>query len=81
MAAHNSKIDKSIIDLLIEKGVDVTCQDKVTRFHFKLKRIYKREFQDGKAPYEVALDGEIRALLRQHYVRHHFDLVPVRNYF
>ena len=25
-----SKLDKSIIDLLIEKGCDVTCQDKVT---------------------------------------------------
>ena len=26
------KVDKTIIDLLIEKGVDITCQDKVTFF-------------------------------------------------
>ena len=37
MAAQNSKIDKSIIELLIEKGVDLTCQDEVTCFYLKIK--------------------------------------------
>ncbi|XP_065838537.1 death-associated protein kinase dapk-1-like isoform X2 [Oscarella lobularis] len=53
-----SKVDKSIIDLLIRKGVDVTCQDK-----------------DGKTPYEVANDGETRALLRQHYDAARFSVL------
>ena len=44
MAAHSSsRIDKLIIDLLIEKGCDVTLQDKVT-CSLKIKRIYKSEF-------------------------------------
>ena len=33
----------------------------------------ERKFQDGKTPHQLARDGEIGALLRQHYVRHHFD--------
>ena len=77
MAAQKYEMDKSIIDLLIAKGVDVTCQDKVTYFSCNLKSIHKREFQDGKTPHQVAVDGETRRLLRQRYVRHHFDLVPV----
>ena len=74
-------IDKSIIDLLIEKGVDVTCKDQVICFHSKLKAIYKREFKNGNKPHQVARDGETRALLRQHHVRHHFGSIPVCNYF
>ena len=37
-------VDASVIDLLIKKGCDVTLQDKVTSFSWKLKRIYKRDF-------------------------------------
>ena len=71
LAAQRSSTDKSVIDLLIEKDIDVTCQDMVTCFHYKMKNC-KREIQDGKTPHQVASDGKIRALLRQHYVRHHF---------
>ncbi|XP_065839231.1 death-associated protein kinase 1-like isoform X3 [Oscarella lobularis] len=52
------RVDASVIDLLIKKGADVTCQD-----------------QDGKAAYEVAEDGERRALLRQHYDAARFSVL------
>ena len=76
VAKSYSSVDASVIDLLIKKGVDVTCQDQVTRFSCKLERIYKRESQDGNTPHQVARNGETRALLRQRYVRHHFDSNP-----
>ncbi|XP_065843828.1 putative ankyrin repeat protein RF_0381 [Oscarella lobularis] len=49
VAQNYLSVDKSIIYLLIERGCDVTHQDK-----------------DGKTPYEVAINDEIRAHLRQH---------------
>ncbi|XP_065838567.1 death-associated protein kinase 1-like [Oscarella lobularis] len=58
VAESFSRLDASVIDLLIKKGVDVTCQD-----------------QDGKTPYEVAVDGERRALLRQHYDAARFSVL------
>ena len=44
MVAQFSSISKSVIDLLIKKGVDVTCQDKVAFFSCNLERIHKRVF-------------------------------------
>ena len=45
MAAQSaSRIDKLIIDLLIEKGCDVTLQDKVT-FPLKLKEFINQNFR------------------------------------
>ena len=29
----------TVIDLLIEKGIDATCRDKVTRFHPLFRRV------------------------------------------
>ncbi|XP_065838957.1 death-associated protein kinase 1-like isoform X3 [Oscarella lobularis] len=41
---------QSVIEFLIDKGADVTSEDK-----------------DGKKPYQLADNGEIRRLLHQHY--------------
>ena len=49
MAAKNYLgVDKSIIDLLIKKGVDVICQDKVTCLYSKLKTIHNVNFRMEK---------------------------------
>ncbi|XP_065838716.1 death-associated protein kinase 1-like isoform X1 [Oscarella lobularis] len=61
MAAKSHSIDKSVIDLLVEKGVDVTCQDRY-----------------GNTPYQVAHNGEMRALLRQHYDTARFSVLQQR---
>ncbi|XP_065838981.1 death-associated protein kinase 1-like isoform X2 [Oscarella lobularis] len=57
-AKYSLSVGASVIDLLIKKGVDVTCQD-----------------EDGKTPYEVARNGERRALLRQHYDAARFSVL------
>ena len=55
------------MELLIEKGVDVSCKDKVALFSL-FRCFCKCGVQDGKTPHQLARNGEIRKLLRQHYV-------------
>ena len=43
-AAKNSRTDKSVINLLIEKGVDVTCKDTVISSHFETKKLVNVAF-------------------------------------
>ena len=71
LAAKNPRgIDKSIIDLLIEKGCDVMCQDEVTGFfycevinvNFRTERrltrspkMVKQELSSGNITYVIIL--------------------------
>ena len=38
IAMKGAYCDAPVIDLLIEKGIDATCRDKVTRFHPLFRR-------------------------------------------
>ena len=66
-ASYSLEMNK-FIEFLIESGLDVTSKDKVAREHFYNINYLNCQFQEGKAPHHVALDGKMRQFLRQHYV-------------
>ena len=78
MHVASNRCEMPIIELLIVKGVDVLCQDKVRFLLFFFKsNMFARAFQDGNTPYQIAQNGKIRAFLRQHYVRNHLSFSRV----